>query len=242
MTNKNMAPIIDVDASPPVPQFHVVIGTRGSGKTQRIQVIMKNIKPDRCFCNMIELQDFDKQLDDCNLLVRNFSYLYALDHLVDAVTPLLVLKAGDPEKTFFKISRLRRYIPKLNVIYETQLLSMEEIPIPVTSVDYAGHLSIHSKEETRQLLFPQVTKEDFNRILEEKDVYDFLHRDQDGTLCLYNMATMKELPQSKPKDTKVADEGVRTEELCELLVLLKELLEKVETLTTLENDCRGIPV
>jgi hypothetical protein len=204
------------------PVIALVVGPKLTGVTTRASVIAKQVNPDKLYY-ATSFSNSELYLDDVSgvkSINLKFKFLEALDHLSDAERPLLMLDVGWNLKLWHKVTRLMHYVPRvhpalpmLNVIIQCQTVKgyLMDFKDVFTSVDYSGRTVCDIIA-----LFPEIPKKDFVRLMDQKQKYDFLHRDQDGSLCLYNESTRKELPKPDP--------------LQDLLTQLRELIVKVEAI------------
>lgn len=203
------------------PVIALVVGPKLTGVTTRASVIAKQVNPDKLYY-ATSFSNSELYLEDVSgvkSINQKFKFLEALDHLSDAERPLLMLDVGWNLKLWYKVTRLMHYVPKLNVIIQCQTVKSHSMDFNdvFTSVDYSGKNACDLVA-----LFPGISKKDSMRLMNQKQRYDFLHRDQDGSLCLYNKSTRKELPKPDP--------------LHDLLTQLRELVVRVQTIVDKQSN------
>lgn len=199
------------------PHFHIVV-SRSDDFDARVEHIVRQINPDKTLHRLMKL---------------HFSQV--IDNLHEAQNPLLILMNPVATQKFWdKLALLRKCIPKLHIIYKCDQYkcsslskSVTHLPVKVTHIDYSCDIPREIHVVDRHLLFPECPLEEFERYMKAMSTGDFLHRDPDGVMCIYNGSTRRELP---PKE-----ENPQEDLVAQLKVLL-ERLDQVVTKPKMEPD------
>jgi hypothetical protein len=187
------------------PRFHIIVG---ESTDNLFESIVKEIGPDKT-----------------SMMVEKLRFSRTMVDLHKAQTPLLVINLLATNKFWDKLEMLRECMPHLHIIYKCDkykshkfMKSVTSLPMEVTHIDYSCDIPRKVQLEDAKLLFPDCSTEDFERYTKDTSPGDFLHRDPDGTMCIYNGTTRRELP---PKDP-----------LADLVAQLKVLLERLDQVVT----------